>query len=697
MADYVGLYLSKTPSSTDKGIRSLHQKPVGHIVKISRFASHGSLPTPSVPGSKVFVSSCDITASRRTSQMGLVFNVTLLGILLQFVGLGRASKFFTFNGIKYFSEDRIVSTLGVDAYPLSLGESVPLTVITTNGTTLTADFLESIIQAYRNEDDVWSPAFLKSVYIQYSGSGSNVSLGPEATAIFNRYGVHLTISSRSNPNATLVPNGPYILSSTGNIHQVYRLYEDIQGAFIYGTIPTENGGYTYAPNFPGQATQSIPVPSRLYFGPRTAEKPLSGVRVGVKDVYDIKGLKTGSGSRAYFELYPEKNASAPAVQRLFDLGAILVGKTKTSQFANGESPTADWVDIHAPFNPRGEGYQTPSSSSAGSAAGLAAYDWLDHTIGTDTSGSIRFPAGYNGLYGARVSTGTISMNATTPTTPQLDIAGAFARDAKSLSYFAKAWYGQNRYLTYPSFPKKLLVASNNTIGGFPASQNSSQAIYSSFITKVQKFLGAEKEYFNILDLWDQTSSMEKDLYSYTHLKIAWYQQYHTLALPFYAAYAAAIPNSPKPYVNPKSRLQAWSLGSNWTSTDFDAALTQKATFATWWHSNAQHADNKSCSDSIMVYPMQIGVPAYRDEYFEITAVNGAFAYNRISILAEAPDFVVPIGQVAYFSELSETVEWLPVSVSIVARKGCDYMLFDLLAGLQEAGILKGVKTGRRTF
>jgi Asp-tRNA(Asn)/Glu-tRNA(Gln) amidotransferase A subunit family amidase len=69
----------------------------------------------------------------------------------------------------------------------------------------------------------------------------------------------------------------------------------------------------------------------------------------VKDIYDIAGLKTGCGSRAYFALYPPRNTTAPAVQRLIDQGAVVVGKTKTSQFANGETATADWVDQLCPF------------------------------------------------------------------------------------------------------------------------------------------------------------------------------------------------------------------------------------------------------------------------------------------------------------------------------------------------------------
>jgi len=78
---------------------------------------------------------------------------------------------------------------------------------------------------------------------------------------------------------------------------------------------------------------------------------------------DIKGLRTSNGNRAWYWLYPPANATAPPVQNLIDAGAIIVGKMITSQFANGETATADWVDYHEAFNPRGDGYQDTSSSS----------------------------------------------------------------------------------------------------------------------------------------------------------------------------------------------------------------------------------------------------------------------------------------------------------------------------------------------
>jgi Asp-tRNA(Asn)/Glu-tRNA(Gln) amidotransferase A subunit family amidase len=116
----------------------------------------------------------------------------------------------------------------------------------------------------------------------------------------------------------------------------------------------------------------------------TEEQPFAGIRIGIKDIIDMDGLRTGASSRAYTQLYGPREENAPFVQKLLELGFVIVGKTRSTQFADSQWPTADWVDYHAPWNPRGEGYQVPSGSSSGSGAGLAAYPWLDLTIGSDS-------------------------------------------------------------------------------------------------------------------------------------------------------------------------------------------------------------------------------------------------------------------------------------------------------------------------
>ena len=124
------------------------------------------------------------------------------------------------------------------------------------------------------------------------------------------------------------------------------------------------------------------MPSRCYYRPSKA-RPLDGARITVKDNIDIAGHKTSLCNRAWLELYPEKTKTAACVQVLIDAGAIILGKVKLQAMIMREE-SLECVEFTAPFNPRADGYQVPSGSSHASAAGVASYDWLDFSIGSDS-------------------------------------------------------------------------------------------------------------------------------------------------------------------------------------------------------------------------------------------------------------------------------------------------------------------------
>jgi len=113
---------------------------------------------------------------------------------------------------------------------------------------------------------------------------------------------------------------------------------------------------------------------------------LAGLRVVIKDNIHLKGIKTSVGNRAFYDTYPPRQESAECIQKLLDQGVVVAGKTKMNSFGNWEEPL-EYIDYQAPWNPRADRYQSPGGSSSGSAAAIAAYDWLDIAIGTD-SGSI---------------------------------------------------------------------------------------------------------------------------------------------------------------------------------------------------------------------------------------------------------------------------------------------------------------------
>jgi hypothetical protein len=202
-----------------------------------------------------------------------------------------------------------------------------------------------------------------------------------------------------------IPEGPYF-ARDGKLHQTWRLYPDTYEAFHLPTIhglgsdklrhtnpkitwSAAVGSWKLTPDrFIGATVMHdgklmVPVPSRLHT-PKSEKKPFNGLRLTVKEVIDLAGVKTSGQSRSYERLYPPRNETALMVKRLVDLGAVVIGKTKCTQFASSDQPTADWVDYHASWNPRGDGYLSPRGSSTGTCVALAGYSWSDVGLGSDS-------------------------------------------------------------------------------------------------------------------------------------------------------------------------------------------------------------------------------------------------------------------------------------------------------------------------
>lgn len=140
----------------------------------------------------------------------------------------------------------------------------------------------------------------------------------------------------------------------------------------------------------------VPVPSRLHY-PKSKEKPLNGVRITVKEVIDLAGVKTSGQSKSYERLYGPRSETASIVKLLVDRGAVIIGKSKCTQFASSDQPTADWIDYHCCWNPRGDGYLSPRGSSTGTCVALAGYPWCDAGVGSDSKSSELRPCPVNGI------------------------------------------------------------------------------------------------------------------------------------------------------------------------------------------------------------------------------------------------------------------------------------------------------------
>jgi hypothetical protein len=247
---------------------------------------------------------------------------------------------------------------------------VPSTVIYTNASSISAEYLESMLAKYTAIDDVFTEDFLEAVFV--ISSVSNAQLDTSAMSFFTSMNLsHLVLSSSfaqtsgdasvsvsfiEAPTVDSLPPGPYAatVSLSGiSLSSVYRLYPDSYRTFLFGAFESNDreGNYKALGAFlPKFWDPMIPVPSRIYS--MYDSRPFAGERVAIKDLFDIKGLQTSGGSQAWAYITPIANGTAPSIQRIIDLGGVLVGKYKLAQFASGANPW-EWQDEHYPFNPRG--------------------------------------------------------------------------------------------------------------------------------------------------------------------------------------------------------------------------------------------------------------------------------------------------------------------------------------------------------
>src|SRR5512142_2085453 len=156
---------------------------------------------------------------------------------------------------------------------------------------------------------------------------------------------------------------------------------------------------------------------------------LRGVPFGVKDIFDTSDMPSGYGSPIYTGCRPSFDASAVALPRA--AGAILLGKTVTTEFANRHpGPTSH------PQNPM----HTPGGSSSGSAAAVADF-MVPLAIGTQTGGSVIRPAAYCGVVGFKPSFGLFPPAGMHPNTESLDTVGIMARWVEDIALFRAALTG----------------------------------------------------------------------------------------------------------------------------------------------------------------------------------------------------------------------------------------------------------------
>jgi aspartyl-tRNA(Asn)/glutamyl-tRNA(Gln) amidotransferase subunit A len=188
---------------------------------------------------------------------------------------------------------------------------------------------------------------------------------------------------------------------------------------------------------------------------RGAARPLEGLPLAVKDLFDTAGLRTTYGSKIFANHVPAADAALVAKAR--DAGAIVVGKTLTHEFAWGITS----VNLHFPpcRNPH-DPSRVCGGSSGGSAVALATGQ-AALALGTDTGGSIRIPASFCGVSGLKPTYGRLSAAGVYPLARSLDHTGPMARTPEDVKLFYEALAGR----AAPERAKRIAVCPDLHVRG----------------------------------------------------------------------------------------------------------------------------------------------------------------------------------------------------------------------------------------
>ncbi|GKU07434.1 glutamyl-trna amidotransferase subunit a [Fusarium langsethiae] len=611
------------------------------------------------------------------------------------------------------------------------GDFTPLTVVKLSEAP-TEVRISHALKEYE-KDDVWTKHFTDD-----SDEAQRFSLGHNVSAVYT--------------GTDSIPAGPYFVHHyTGNVYQAYRLYVDTSQAFIQSTYQDPHG--THHPLRAGiqsAAALTIAVPSRLYFTP-SAEQPLAGLRIGIKDLFDMKGVKTSFGSKAWYEMSQIKTESATAVQKLIDAGAVIVGKNKLSQFAFAGPFVTEHIDYLLPSNPRGDGYQSPGDSSGGSAAAVASYDWLDASLGSDTGGSVRGPASTNGVHGGRPTQDAVNLTGALPLSVSMDTAGILVRDPLIWAKINKVLY-DDAVEDYDELPSKIFLdpTTQHLIESFEKNSRQAAEAVTVFLDGLSKLLSTEPKILDAGDLWSNSTpeayegrplgDVVESLYS----NLTAYEQWTKLGQDFIDEYRNSH-NGAFPYVVDHI-LQRWlSVNRPNTQEIYEDDLALKKTIEDWVDGKLLSPDKNSCSKAIYIYISVAGL-SYKPDVaqnsnnpyigglirkiseqtatiarlhaivncnstfgseeaceesidseppFDRTSTDSRTPPGRLASLAGIPDYAISLGafDLGSFSNATLQNQTTPVSVNIMAGRGCDFVILDIVEALHKEKLIRKIETG----
>ncbi|CAH0040298.1 unnamed protein product [Clonostachys solani] len=581
-------------------------------------------------------------------------------------------------GIHYLIHPQKLGTITAIINPDSI---LPVTLLATHE--IFSHDLEGLLAGLDAVDDVFIPEF-GSVLVEKADEH-----GRHADP--SKLGITQDIFQLNSSDSLLkgfndLPSGPYILHGP-NLYQAWRLYEDEYDAFVFGVIPEDVNEPEQFRVLNALSTnglhKSIPVPSRLYHRHPSPSKPLSGVRVSICDTASLEGVGTTLSSASWELLHPEPaGESAHFVRRLIDLGAVIVGKTKTPPMESGQ----EWVDVPAPWNPRADGYQRADDSSPGAVTAIAGYPWLQHALGEHAVvGALANTAMPGGVYSLRLPLPTVPKPNDMQRPEGVEI---ISRELQSLYEVAQAALGPRGPAPGGPQANRLLYLTDLS-PELPIKQSKS---FDKLISVLESALKVKVEHTSLAALWAaQPPNGFGDISLGEFMKLAPFRSlcYHEAQKyrQFQKEYRKKFHR--EAFVERNTRFR-WDYGDNVTEDQNVLDLSHISVFRSWFHDTILNGK----PTSLVVFPRGVSQPQYRRDKLDDPKVIEGLTYELLPVLLDSPHLVLPFDQIPFESIISGRAEQLPVSASVIGGDSWTDLIQSVDGALKSAGWPREVSVGR---
>ncbi|KAG6019521.1 hypothetical protein E4U40_006962 [Claviceps sp. LM458 group G5] len=589
-------------------------------------------------------------------------------------------------GSQYLIHPQVVGMIQQTINPDAI---IPVTVLETRQLYFQ---LEGTLALFDFYDDVFNPEFGR-ILVEKSDANSSSpvrSMQSGAKSVLHLRNDMKTVGA-SKRSVSDLPAGPYILHGP-NLHQAWRIYNDTLNAFAVGVYPDDVDDFDVfntlqLPDDNASGSALIPVPSKLYHTVPPVNAPLRGFRFTVPDSMPLKGVPTSISSASWNELHNgTADTTAAFAKRLVDLGAVIVGKTKSSQFGSGR----EWTDTAAPKNPREDGSQDAAGGSTGAGSVVAGYDWLRASTGIDAIGQTLETAAAQGLFALRTSPGRLPFDGLQSSPPISNTMSIFGIDLHQLFRDATAIVHQSLYSPPITFPKRLISVTD-----LDSAHNGREGRQRHFLRAVEAFLGVQAKQVSLERLWRSKPPVEakgRSLQNYMRKApffsfcYEFYHQYDVFRREYWTAFGR------QPAVEPTVAHQ-WNVGKNVSEGEYEDYQERIAVFRSWFSKNVMPLDE--AGDAVLLLPYTTRGPRYTAP--EPKTVTGVTT-QLLGPLLGAPQVIAPFAQYPYKSNISHQVEYHAIHATLIGANGSDTMLVKLLqATFEQAQWRTKLDKGRFVF